>query len=67
MWIRGFEKNSDDEGDDQQIQQNIMDEMQIIVVVLNVAQVQSLTSRCLAPAFPGFPPLAGLARPGEHG
>ena len=35
-----------------------------IDVVLNVAQGQSLTSRCLAPAFPGCPPLAGLARPG---
>ena len=39
-----------------------------IIVVLNVAQGQNLTSRCLAPAFPGCPPLAGLARPGgEHG
>ena len=39
-----------------------------IIVVLNGAQGQSLTSRCLAPAFPGCPPLAGLARPaGEHG
>ena len=37
-----------------------------IIVVLSVAQGQNLTSRCLAPAFPGCLPLAGLARPGEH-